>query len=140
MSSLRTTSLVIAAGTAALFSGSATAQETMTVADVGRDYFQRYCSSCHGSEGKGDGPFANLLKTPPPDLTTLAQRNGGSFPDLKVAETIDGRRPLGAHGTRDMPIWGERFGETVAGGPAAQSAIRGQVALFVAYLRSIQQE
>jgi mono/diheme cytochrome c family protein len=112
----------------------------VTVADVGRDHFQRYCSACHGQEGKGDGSFARYLKTAPPDLTTLAKRNGGSFPDLKVAEIVDGRDPRTAHGTREMPIWGTRFGATAAGEPFKQAAIRGEVALFVAYLRSIQQK
>jgi mono/diheme cytochrome c family protein len=124
----------------ALLAAHPAASQEVTVADVGRDYFQRYCASCHGVEGKGDGSFASLLKTPPPDLTTLAKRNGGSFPDLRVAEVIDGRRPLAGHGTREMPIWGERFGESIAGAPATQSAIRGHVLLFVAYLRSIQQK
>jgi mono/diheme cytochrome c family protein len=124
---------------ALLYARSATGEE-MTTADVGRDYFQRYCSGCHGLEGKGDGAFASLLKTPPPDLTTLAKRSGGTFPDQKVAQIVDGRDPRAAHGTRDMPIWGERFGETMAGSPASQSVIRGQVYLFVSYLRSIQQK
>ncbi|HVP29296.1 MAG TPA: cytochrome c [Myxococcota bacterium] len=117
----------------------ATAQE-VTVAEVGKDYFERYCSGCHGLDGKGDGPFASYLKTPPPDLTTLAKRNGGVFPDQKVAAIVDGRDPRVSHGTREMPIWGERFGTTMGGDPFKQSAIRGQVALFVAYLRSIQQK
>jgi mono/diheme cytochrome c family protein len=127
-------------GSAALFFARPAATAEPTVADVGRDYFQRYCSGCHGLEGKGDGPFVSLLKAPPPDLTTLARRSGGTFPDQRVAEVIDGRRPLAAHGSREMPIWGERFGETFTGPPATQSAIRGHVLLFVSYLRSIQQK
>jgi mono/diheme cytochrome c family protein len=139
MTSLRVISLAIVC-CAALLAARSAASEEMTVADVGRDYFQRYCSGCHGLEGKGDGAFASLLKTPPPDLTTLAKRSGGTFPDQKVAQIVDGRDPRAAHGTRDMPIWGERFGATMAGSPASQSVIRGQVYLFVSYLRSIQQK
>ena len=47
------------------------------------------------------------LKAPPPDLTLIAKRNGGTFPDTKIADLIDGRQPKNAgHGTSDMPIWG----------------------------------
>lgn len=139
MISFRTLSLAILGSGAVLAAQPANSQE-VTVADVGREYFQRYCSGCHGLEGKGDGPFASYLKKPPPDLTTLAQRNGGNFPDLKVAGIIDGQDPMVAHGTREMPIWGERFGAMMPGAPMTKSAVRGQVALFVAYLRSIQQK
>jgi len=139
MSSFRLLSLAILGCSVVLAAQPAIGQEP-TIADVGRDYYVRYCSVCHGQQGKGDGEFANLLKTPPPDLTMIAKRNDGNFPDFKVAEAIDGRRAIAAHGTGDMPIWGLRFGETIAGAPATKSVIRGQVALFVAYLRSIQQQ
>jgi mono/diheme cytochrome c family protein len=122
-----------------LFARAAHSQE-MTVAEVGRGFFQQYCSGCHGLEGKADGAFAAYLKVPPPDLTTIAKRRGGTFPDTEIAEIIDGRRPLAAHGTRDMPIWGQRFGDVASDSPAPRAAARGQVILLVAYLRSIQQK
>jgi cytochrome c553 len=34
----------------------------------GRDLFEFYCASCHGRDGKGSGPVAPALKTPPPHL------------------------------------------------------------------------
>lgn len=122
-----------------LFSGPAQGEE-MTVAEVGRGFFQQYCSGCHGLEGKGDGAFAAYLKAPPPDLTTIAKRRGGTFPETEVAEIVDGKRALAAHGTREMPIWGQRFGEAASSSPAPVASARGQVMLFVAYLRSIQQK
>ena len=111
-----------------------------TVADVGKGYFEQYCSSCHGPGGKGDGGFVPYLKVPPPDLTTIAKRNGGTFPETKVAEIIDGRRRLAAHGTADMPIWGQRFAAAAPGPQGELASSRGQIILFVAYLRSIQQK
>ncbi len=117
----------------------AASQET-TVADVGRGFFHQYCSGCHGLEGKGDGAFIPYLKAPPPDLTTIAKRRGGNFPETELLEMIDGRRPFPAHGTRDMPIWGERFAPLATAPQATQASIRGQVILLVAYLRSIQQK
>lgn len=135
--------LALGVGTAVLAPTHASAQaqapEAATVADVGRDYYLRYCSTCHGESGKGDGPTAQILTKQPADLTTIAARSGGEFPALRVAEVIDGRREVIGHGTREMPIWGERFGELVVrGAPGEQSAIRGQVLLLVEYLRSIQ--
>lgn len=116
------------------------ADEEKTVADVGREKFQQYCSSCHGVEGKGNGAFAEYLKAPPPDLTTIAMRRGGTFPETEVAQIIDGRKPMAAHGTAEMPIWGQRFVDAAPSGQGTQASARGQIILLVAYLRSIQQK
>ena len=78
-------------------------------ADVGKVEFQASCASCHGVDGKGRGPVAQQLKVPPADLTALAKNNNGVFPITAVYETIDGRRTISAHGTHEMPIWGERY-------------------------------
>lgn len=56
----------------------------------GRALYADYCASCHGDGGKGDGPAAAGLGKAPADLTTIAARNGGSFPMVKVMSTIDG--------------------------------------------------
>jgi hypothetical protein len=42
-------------------------------------------------------------------LTALAKKNGGVFPLNAVYAVIDGRTPIGSHGTREMPVWGKRF-------------------------------
>ncbi|PDT75000.1 hypothetical protein CO675_22145 [Bradyrhizobium sp. C9] len=97
-------SLVIAGLTAA-FSAAVHAED----ADVGKAEFLASCASCHGADGKGRGPVSELLKVPPADLTTLAKNNNGVFPISAVYEAIDGRRTISAHGTHEMPIWGERF-------------------------------
>src|SRR4029453_4513951 len=72
----------------------------------GMQMYQQLCSSCHGSGGHGDGPFASLPKIGVPDLTRLAQHDGGEFPAEDVRRTIDGRWDRRAHGARDMPVWG----------------------------------
>jgi hypothetical protein len=62
------------------------------------------------------------------------------FPDSYVAETIDGRQPSRAHGTRDMPVWGRVFTRDVASGPGKPIEVRGRILFLVEYLRSVQQE
>jgi hypothetical protein len=42
-------------------------------------------------------------------LRTIAQRNGGEFPEDAVAAYIDGRALPAAHGLRQMPVWGDIF-------------------------------
>jgi mono/diheme cytochrome c family protein len=108
---------------------------------AGKARFERYCSSCHGLNAKGDGPVANLLTKRPADLTQLAKANGGKFPGIKVMREIDGRDTVRAHGTSDMPVWGQSF---KAANPATanvgESATRGTVQEIVAYLQSIQEK
>lgn len=77
--------------------------------ETGRTLYVRYCASCHGVAGTGDGPARSAFKTPPTDLTGLAARAGGTFPFAEVMKAIDGRRQVAAHGSREMPVWGERF-------------------------------
>jgi len=41
--------------------------------------YKASCENCHGEDLKGHGPDAAGLRVPPPDLTTIALRNGGTF-------------------------------------------------------------
>jgi mono/diheme cytochrome c family protein len=75
----------------------------------GSEMFLSYCAPCHGRSGKGDGPAASALKKAPADLTLLSQKNNGKYPALAVQHTIRGDTVTAAHGSRDMPIWGEIF-------------------------------
>jgi len=77
--------------------------------DVGKFEYQAGCAACHGVDAKGMGPVAVLFRVPPSDLTLLAKKNNGVFPFNHVYEVIDGRKTIIAHGTRDMPIWGNRY-------------------------------
>lgn len=76
---------------------------------IGEREFKYSCAGCHGLDGKGNGPMVEFLKTKPKDLTTMSQENQGIFPFRRIYEIIDGRYQIGAHGTKDMPVWGERF-------------------------------
>jgi hypothetical protein len=75
----------------------------------GPDLYRAYCASCHGSEGRGDGPIAPILKTPPRDLTTFSRRNHGVFPAKRLEIIISADDLIAAHGNREMPIWGPIF-------------------------------
>src|SRR5262245_1771174 len=80
--------------------------------------YVRYCASCHGVNGKGDGPAAAALTPPPTDLTTT--RLG--VPELM--KVIDGRRTVRAHGTAAMPVWGQVFEERAEAGREHVQALR----------------
>lgn len=75
----------------------------------GEKIFRSYCAACHGVNGKGDGPAAPALKTALPQLTTIAKRNGGTFPTARVRSIIAGDGVPAAHGSRAMPVWGPIF-------------------------------
>jgi mono/diheme cytochrome c family protein len=77
---------------------------------TGEDSFNFYCATCHGRDGKGSGPVAASLRTPPADLTGLARRNRGTFPRTEVMSFVTGTgRPVTTHGPGDMPVWGPIF-------------------------------
>jgi mono/diheme cytochrome c family protein len=101
---------------------------------AGPDLFRAYCATCHGLDGKGNGPAAAALKIKPPDLTTLASSNGGQFPVTAVRSTITGENVPMSHGSREMPIWGPVFHQIEV------DVDRGHVRLenLVQYLESIQ--
>jgi mono/diheme cytochrome c family protein len=106
---------------------------------LGQQYFVRYCSACHGVEGRGDGPAAVALQPPPADLTRIAQRRAGQFPAAEIATYIDGRTWVPAHGQREMPVWGERLKEIAGGGLLGEVVARSQIWLLLQYLQSVQQ-
>ena len=43
-----------------------------------------------------------------------------------------------AHGSREMPVWGERFGANVPEAGVSEEIVRGRVLVLVEYLKSIQ--
>ena len=80
-----------------------------TVAIDGKTLFHEYCAVCHGDDGKGGGPAASALKQSPGDLTQIAHKNGGKYPDTLILRIIQGEESVTAHGTQAMPMWGTIF-------------------------------
>ena len=110
---------VVIAGVVLSASTIAIAQQTPNIKRVplaqtsmasGAEMYNAYCAACHGKEGRGDGPAAPAFKTPPTNLTTLAAKNNGKFPDMEIASVLQfGTSASNAHGSKDMPVWGQLF-------------------------------
>jgi len=108
---------------------------------TGMEMYQQLCASCHGVDGHGDGPVSSLIRIGVPDLTRVAQRDGGEFPAEDVRRTIDGRWDRRAHGARDMPVWGWQLYDVSSTHDAEERAIvDSMIGRLVDYLRSIQVE
>ena len=105
----------------------------------GRQLYERFCASCHGEAGFGDGPVAPALKVMVPDLTRMYQRSGGKFPEERVRMIIDGRQVYPIHGTRYMPVWGQELWVEQGASQQADADVKKMVDRLVDYLRSIQQ-
>lgn len=115
------------------------------MAAKGRVTYRVYCASCHGTMGKGDGSVAKYLKVPPSDLTGIRARHEGEFPRDEIAATIDGRSAVKAHGSREMPVWGDVFQSPLSEterGPAEEGEVRAQRKIdeLVLFLESIQED
>ncbi|MGB2624798.1 MAG: cytochrome c [Candidatus Acidiferrum sp.] len=98
--------------------------------------YQYYCASCHGLDAKGGGPAAASLKTPPPDLTKLSKENGGKFPYEYVSGVVRFGKPISAHGSSDMPVWGPIFNMV----DYNEVAIRKRIRNLCEYLASLQEK
>jgi len=109
----------------------------------GQRTYTRFCSVCHGNDAMGAGTFAKNLTKRPPDLTKLSANNENIFPWKRVYESIDGKNRQLAHGTPEMPIWGQTFDLSHWGDHQLEYAdviVRGRVFELILYLESIQQE
>ena len=106
-----------------------------TQAADGKAMFTEYCAVCHGTDGKGGGPAANALKKRPADLTQLARKNNGSFPELHVMNFITGSDVVASHGSRDMPVWGTLF---TALSPNDRGVVQLRVQNLMDYVKTLQ--
>lgn len=111
---------------------------------AGAESYVTYCASCHGMEGRGNGPMAPILAVLPTDLTRLAEMNEGAFPWMRIARQIDGRDPFLAHGGV-MPLFGDYFTnpsepEASIKVPDGQPLVTTRsIAELLVYLESIQE-
>ncbi|HEV3308821.1 MAG TPA: cytochrome c [Candidatus Sulfotelmatobacter sp.] len=110
---------------------------TSTSPVSGKEMYTAYCAVCHGTDGKGNGPAASALKTPPADLTQLSKNNGGKYPALKVTSAIRGTNDLPAHGSKEMPVWGELFWSMSRG---HEAQVQQRVANLTHYVETLQEK
>ena len=110
---------------------------TMATVIPGKETFRSYCASCHGESGKGNGPVAPHLRRPPTDLTRFAMENKGVFPADRLERLIDGREVTRTHGQSDMPVWGDAFKKSAAGGD--EETVKVRIRQLVKYIESIQE-
>jgi len=114
--------------------------------EKGKIEFTTYCAPCHGVSGRGDGPVAPELNKKPVDVTIFASKAGGVFPRHKVKKLVDGRTMPRAHGTPQMPIWGQWFSyQATAGGllqedrETIKKEVDDRLESLIIYIESIQQ-
>ena len=101
----------------------------------GLQLYKRYCAVCHGNDLKGNGPISPEFKNGPSDLTTLAQRHGGKFPDAYVQDVLRNGVQKPAHGNTEMPIWGPLFATVRGTDPAAVNV---RIVNLTNYIKSMQ--
>ncbi|MCA0918774.1 c-type cytochrome [Pseudooceanicola nanhaiensis] len=106
----------------------------------GAAFFAANCVSCHGAEGRGDGPLAAGLATAPADLTMLSAGNGGTFPEARALAFIYGD-PVQGHLARVMPEFGGAMADDLV--PVEIDGVLTptprELAGLLDYLESIQQ-
>ena len=117
----------------------ATAQDVEVIAGGELEY-QNTCAICHGVDARGNGIMSRYMTVKPANLRQFTLTSGGSFPFWEVYRKIDGQFEVRGHGTRDMPIWGDRFRAQAGGdGKNAQTQAAGRILSLVFYLQHIQE-
>ena len=117
--------------------GSPTTPDRQDRVERGGQTYRTYCASCHGNTAEGNGPMAQVLKTKPADLARISQRNGGTFPEQRVASIIDGRLAILSHGPSAMPVWGLSF-QDPGKDMDQEKEVQEKIKDLVAYLESVQ--
>lgn len=112
---------------------------------LGAYEYANSCASCHGVSGKGDGPMVSYLTSRPADLTVLQKENGGVFPVARIYDTINGTAGIGAHGSAEMPAWGQTFRQRVRTDPDFPPDVRAayaeaRILSLIEYIATLQAE
>ena len=73
---------------------------------AGQVVYERYCQTCHGVNGHGDGPGATGLEPPPADLTVHAPHHGDAHMFGFISNGIEGTAMVGlGESLKDDEIW-----------------------------------
>jgi len=116
-------------------STNATTTVKKTTATSGEQMYVNYCASCHGVNGKGDGPAAAALKMPPTDLTALSRNNHGEFPETHIVTVLEYGSEIPSHGSAGMPVWGPILGQMEKVNPQVKQL---RISNLIRYLKTLQ--
>jgi mono/diheme cytochrome c family protein len=106
-----------------------------TTATSGKQMYINYCASCHGVDGRGNGPAAAALKMPPTDLTVLNRNNHGVFPEAHIVTVLQYGAEFPSHGSAEMPVWGPIFGKMETVNPQVKQL---RISNLIRYLKTLQ--
>ena len=107
---------------------------------AGKELFHQNCAICHGEDAKGHGSMYDpesgepSRRVPPANLTVLSERNAGKFPADRVRNAIYSKGSIPAHGTPEMPTWGDVFYSMKSDPKVLEKRVRD----LTAYSKSIQ--
>ena len=102
----------------------------------GRVSYGQYCASCHGLNGKGEGPAVAATSRNAPDLTVMEKRFG-IFLGAQLESAIRGTDPIVAHGSPGMMLWAAILRRDAAKGRADGDT---RIADLIAFIESMQQK
>lgn len=139
--------LAVISGIALMAQGGAASQETKktlkkvpitySAPESGAQMWKEYCAACHGMSGAGDGPAVEILKSPPRDLSSMAKRNNGKFPEEHFVAVLRFGSGGHEHGTSDMPLWGPLFRSVH---PQKENLAELRIHNLSEYVKSLQQK
>ena len=103
----------------------------------GAELYGELCASCHGAEGKGNGPAARSLAVYPPPLDHL-EKDGvaESHWTYVVLAPCEDVHHWGPDGTKTMPCWQRIFRQALGGTDAGPMLVS---AKLETYLKGIQE-
>lgn len=106
-------------------------------AQRGERLYRIHCASCHGTDGRGEGPMREVLTRLPTDLTRLDAAGNLWVESARDVLTGASARWCGVHGRREMPVWGVSFVDRgrVAG---QREEVEAEIDSLLEFLREIQ--
>ena len=100
--------------------------------ELGRIWYEKYCTPCHGLGGTpGSAVYPDTKQ--PVDLRNYVRRYGGNFPSSRWITTVFNPLPGGAH----TKIW-EKIRSTRAAGAEGDTEAHGVVVIIADYVISVQ--